>query len=130
MNDLGPAIGQMLADATTHEFDVRGALGEQGGRDSKALVVGLGWAIDESLGPRFTRDGLGTLRIEHEAGTDTAGSGDPITTVSASRFELVRAMAGRRSRAQMAAFDWDGPLDPAELLLADFFTPPSADLVE
>jgi uncharacterized protein (TIGR03083 family) len=130
MNDLGPAIGQMLADAATHEQDVRGALGEPGGRDSSAVEIGMEWALQQGLTPRYESEGRGMLRVEHEAGTSTAGSGEPVTTLRTSRFEFVRAMAGRRSVNQMKAYEWDGPLGPDDILMATFFTPRAADLVE
>jgi hypothetical protein len=130
MNDLAPAIGQMLADAATHEQDILGALGAPGRRDSAAGVIGVEWALD-ILGARIAHQGLGTLRIEHEAGVKEIGKGEPVTNLRASRFELGRAMTGRRSVAQMRALDWDGPFDPEELVLArGLFEPPTADLVE
>lgn len=122
------AWGQMLADAATHEQDVRGALDAPGGRDCSALAVGLDWGIG-TLGPKLTGKGK-TLRVEHEAGKSETGSGDAVVTLRVTRFELARAMTGRRSRAQMRAYDADGPFDPDDLLLATFFTPPEADLVE
>jgi uncharacterized protein (TIGR03083 family) len=130
MNDLGPAIGQMLADATTHEHDIRGALGIPGGRDAPALVIGFEWSV-EALGSRLDEQGLGTLRIEHERGTIAAGASEPVTRLRASRFDVARAMTGRRSRAQLRAMAWDGPLDPEELLLSPvIFRVPEHDLVE
>jgi hypothetical protein len=129
MNDLGPAIGQMLADAATHEQDIRGALDAPGARECDALIIGFEWGIG-SIGERFGRERKGTLEIEHEAGTSQVGADEPVTRLRATRFEVARAMAGRRSRAQMAAYGWDGPLGPDDLLLATFFTPPARDLVE
>jgi hypothetical protein len=38
----------------------------------------------------------------------TAGEGEPAVTVSAPEFELFRALTGRRSTDQVAAFDWTG----------------------
>jgi uncharacterized protein (TIGR03083 family) len=130
MNDLGPAIGQMLADAVTHEQDIRGALGVPGGRESPALVIGVDWALG-ILGLRIAQENRGSLRVEHEVGTTEVGDGDPVTTLRASRFEVGRALTGRRSRAQMRAMDWEGPFEPEALVLAPtIFTPPAADLVE
>jgi uncharacterized protein (TIGR03083 family) len=130
MNDLGPGIGQMLADATTHEHDIRGALGIPGGRDAPALVIGFEWSA-EALGSRLDEQGLGTLRIEHEHGTTAAGAREPVTRLRASRFDVARAMTGRRSRAQLRAMAWEGPLDPEELLLSPvIFSLPEQDLVE
>ena len=50
-------------------------------------------------------------------------------TVRVDRFELIRAMTGRRSVAQMEAYGWDGPPQAADLVLA-IFTPRAADFVE
>jgi hypothetical protein len=58
------------------------------------------------------------------------GSGAPSAILRASRFELLRAMTGRRSQAQVRAFAWEGQADPERLLLAPFFQPPADDLVE
>ena len=130
MNDLGPAIGQMLADAATHEQDIRGSLGVPGGRDSDATVIGVDWGLT-MLGARLAHQGRGTLRIEHEGGTTEIGEGEPVTSLRASRYELGRAMTGRRSRAQLEALEWDGPLDPDEINLApELFAFPTTDLIE
>ena len=130
MNDLGPAIGQMLADAATHEQDIRGALGLAGGRESSAGAIGVDWALP-IIDMRLQSEGLGTLRIEHEGGAAVLGEGEPVTTLRTTRFELSRAMTGRRSEAQMRNMDWDGPLDRTVLNLnATFFNPPTSDLIE
>jgi len=130
LHALHPAIGQMLADAVTHEHDIRGALASPGARDSEALVIGVDWSLP-IISARLVREGSGTLRIEHEVGVEELGEGEPVTRLRADRFELARAMTGRRSRAQMEAMDWDGPLDRSALVLAlDVFTPPAADLIE
>jgi uncharacterized protein (TIGR03083 family) len=122
------AWGQMLADAATHEQDIRGALEERGGRDAPALVIGFEWGM-HTLGQRLDHDGTGALRIEHEGGTTTVGSGEPATTLRANRFEVARAMAGRRSESQMHAYEWDGPF--VDLVLwRKVFTPPEVDLIE
>jgi uncharacterized protein (TIGR03083 family) len=130
MNDLGPRIGQLLADAATHEQDIRGALDAPGGREAPALVIGVDWGLG-TLGDRMTREGRGTLRVDHEGGTSELGAGDPCTGLRSTRFELGRAMTGRRSRAQMRAMDWDGALDPETLILdTNLFAPPERDLIE
>ena len=130
MNSLHPAIGQMVADAVTHEHDIRGGLGTPGARASTAIVVAVNWML-WPLSKRLTKDALGTLRIEHEGGDVAFGDGDPVTRLRTTRFEIARVATGRRSMKQIQAMDWDGPLDPGVLLLApDFFPPRSADLVE
>jgi hypothetical protein len=122
MNALHPAIGQMVTDAVTHEHDIRGGLGIPGARDSVAMVVAVDWAL-HLLSRRLTRDGLGTLRIEHEGGVIELGGGEPVTRLRTTRFEIARAVTGRRSPAQIQAMDWDGPLDPMVLVLAPELLP-------
>jgi uncharacterized protein (TIGR03083 family) len=123
------SAGQMLADAATHEHDIRGTFGTPGARDSSALVIGYEWGTDR-LGERLDVDGDGTLRFETDAGTKSVGHGEPVSTLRAPRFEIARALTGRRSRSQLRAFDRDGPFDPEGLLLFSFFTPADHDIVE
>jgi hypothetical protein len=131
MNDFPPAaIGQMLFDAVTHEHDVRGSFGTPGGRDAPAVEIAFEWGI-ESLSKRCMHLGTGTLRVTTEAGTQEIGEGEPLTALGVSRFELVRAITGRRSRAQVRAYSWDRDFDAEHLLLStDIFTLPDSDIVE
>jgi uncharacterized protein (TIGR03083 family) len=109
--------GQALYDAATHEHDIRHAIGRPGARDSDA--VGYGW---EWLVAVRTSAGAPAIRFVTELGEDVAGTGEPAVTVRASRFELVRATTGRRTREEIAAYDWEPAPDPALLLAAPFFT--------
>jgi uncharacterized protein (TIGR03083 family) len=123
MNALHPAIGQMLADAVTHEHDIRGGLGQPDARDSAAMVIAGDWLLrlmSKLLGPGIE----GTLRIEHEGGTVDIGTGEPVTTLRTTRFEILRVVTGRRSMEQMRAMDWNGPLDPSVLIVAPTLYPP------
>jgi uncharacterized protein (TIGR03083 family) len=129
--EIFPAIpdgprGQLIFDAVTHEHDLRGALGQPGMQDSDAIAIGFAWAVDVLA---LIRDGGGhgafCLRTEH--GDHVAGSGEPITTVAAPRFELFRALEGRRSQAQIDAFEWSGEIGDRSL---SFFPPRPTDLVE
>ena len=121
------AVGQMTMDANTHEHDIRGALERPGGRDSDAMAVGYEWAVPMLAGP--VDDADTTLRLVTEAETQTVGSGERTIEVRASRFDLARAMTGRRSVDQMLAFDWEGEAAP-ELLVLAIFTPRPTPLVE
>jgi len=114
---------QAVFDATTHEHDLRGALDRPGARDSDGVDVGWGWAtaIVAQL-----RDGYGTgaIRLTTEDGASVFGSGEPTAAVSADRFELWRAMTGRRSHDQVRAWAWDGePAVEAVCLLPARKTP-------
>jgi uncharacterized protein (TIGR03083 family) len=105
-------IGQAMFDAVTHEHDIRCALGAPGARESDALLVAWDWY----LGAR-TRSNLPLIAFVTEAGHEVSGVGDPVATVEASRFELLRAAVGRRSASEIAQYGWDAEPD-AELLLA------------
>jgi uncharacterized protein (TIGR03083 family) len=121
------AVGQMTMDATTHEHDIRGGLERPGGRDSDSMAVGFVWAAQMLAGP--VDDSDTTLRLATEAGTQTVGSGARAIEVRAARFDLARAMTGRRSVDQMLAFEWKGKAAP-ELLVLGIFTPRPTPLVE
>jgi hypothetical protein len=87
-------------------------------------------SVGASLGTELDRAGTGALCVECVDGTSTFGTGTPVATLRTTRFEFVRALTGRRSHAQIAAYDWaDGDLDPDRLVLARFVARPT-DLVE
>jgi len=103
----------LAVDAITHEQDIRGALSAPVLPDSEAVDwAAHGFAI--GLGMSFAGAGLPPLRLADPAsGFDAvAGKGDPAVTVNAPVFEIFRAIAGRRSRDQVAAFGWDGDSAP------------------
>lgn len=105
----------LAIDAITHEQDLRGALHAAHLDDDAALRFAVtGYSI--GLRRRIKSAELPALRLRDPArGFDaTAGEGEPAATVRASEFELFRALAGRRSRAQVLRFDWSG--DPAPYL--------------
>jgi uncharacterized protein (TIGR03083 family) len=116
------AVGQMITDTATHEQDVRGALDTPGGRDSDAVDIAVHWGAQ-------MLDGSQPLRLETDAGALDVGDGTPVATVEASRFELLRAMTGRRSLDQMRAYGWEGAPCPERLILR-IFTPRAEPLVE
>lgn len=103
----GFAPPQLAVDAVTHEQDIREALGAPDVDDRDALrfsleLFGMGVAFkmkdaDVALHVRAT-DGDYSL---------DAGTGDG-ATLRASGFDLFRTFAGRRTRQQVTALDWDG----------------------
>lgn len=94
--------GQALFDAVTHEHDIRNALDAPGGRDSDALRLAWRWMV----GARG-RGGAPALRYITEDSDDVSGTGEVQATIEAPRFELVRAVTGRRTAAEIAAYRWD-----------------------
>ena len=97
----------LAVDAITHEQDLRGALGASRVPDDDAVIWATsGFAM--GFGHRLKGAGLAPLRLhDPESGFEAnAGEGEPQATVAAPVFEFFRALAGRRSRAQVAAFAW------------------------
>lgn len=117
---------QLIFDAMTHEQDIRGALGIPGAREEAATTIGFGWAAD-IVGMMRDGAGAGALCLRTEHGDHVVGTGEVTATVAADRFELFRAMTGRRSAAQIAAFRWDGPVAVEHLA---FLPARTTDLVE
>jgi hypothetical protein len=124
----GVIAGQFVGDAVTHEHDIRGALDRPGARESEALVIAYRWMGELIGGMRDTAE-VGALTVETEVGSDTFGTGAATSRCHASRFEVVRAVTGRRSADQMLAWDWEG--EPRlDLLVLPIFAPRATALVE
>jgi uncharacterized protein (TIGR03083 family) len=110
LDDLGRPGRQAVFDVVTHEHDLRAALGRPGARDSDGVAVGLtfvGWAITAAAEER----GIG-LRVTADDGSSW-GPDDAEAVVSASAFELLRALSGRRSLDQLRALRWEGDRERA-----------------
>lgn len=142
---------QFVTDGVTHEHDIRLALGRPGARDGEAvlvgadfIVMGLGAALRaHGLGPLEVRAGDRSWMLGggEPAGDDaaiadavaaalsgallegesTTSDEAPVATLEASPFEVMRALTGRRSAAQIAAYTWSA--DPAPYLRAFQFGP-------
>ena len=123
---FGDAI--VVTDLAVHAQDVRGALGRPGDRDSAGVGVALA-SYSAALALRLSMRGLAPLRLRYGGKERLVGEGEPGATLSGDRFEIFRALAGRRSAAQMLAMDWEGDPTPyVELLPA--YGPPDEPLVE
>jgi uncharacterized protein (TIGR03083 family) len=105
--------GQALFDAVTHEHDIRHALGAPGARESDALDLAWRWIV--LMRPV---NGGPTLRFLTEQGEEMIGEGEPLATVGATRFELLRAQTGRRSAGEIEKFEWEPRCQP-ELMIVN-----------
>jgi uncharacterized protein (TIGR03083 family) len=104
----GLAPPQLAVDAVTHEQDIREAL--------QAPLVGDRAAVRFSLdlfgaGVAFKMNDADVAL--HVRATDSdyaldAGSGGDVATLRAAEFDLFRTFAGRRTRAEVLAMEWDG----------------------
>lgn len=138
---VGP---QWVLDLTTHEYDVRAALGRPGGRDSEGVRIGIDFLVTVGLHSTVTAHGLAPLEVRAGAqswvvgaggpalgsspeeiaaaagervaavlmGADPEPPGDPTGILEVDRFELFRALAGRRSAAQIRRYAWSVGPDP------------------
>jgi uncharacterized protein (TIGR03083 family) len=86
-----PVLSQFMFDQTTHEHDIRAALGKPGARDSMAVAVAEG----------FLRDSL-------SRNSDSAIAS--MANHEISGFEFLRSLSGRRSKAQISQIGFDLPL--------------------
>ncbi len=97
-----------VSDLLHHELDLRNAYGDDSSRDLLEVhFTAAGHA--RTLRGLFAARGLPTLRIES---TDSGqgwniGKDEPVATVSATSFELLRGIGGRRTRDETLAWDWD-----------------------
>ena len=122
---------QWVLDLTTHEQDVRGALGAPGARDAAGVMVGVDFAATMGLAASIEARGLPALRLKAGDREFVVGKGEPAGSLEASPFDLFRAMTGRRSENQVRRLQWEGDVD-AFVPAFEFgpFTFPTTDLVE
>lgn len=104
-----------LGDVTIHEQDLRGALGEPGGRDTPAMAAmrdrfagRFAARLDPALPPIALVGETWSWCSANEAG-DPA---DAAVEVRASDFDLARALVTRRSAAQLRAWTVRGDVTP------------------
>lgn len=112
-------VDQVLDDWAEHAVQVETSM--------NALHPAIGQMVADAVAHEHDiRGGLG-----HESGGGEVGAGEPVTRLGTTRFEIARAVTGRRSMAQIHAMGWDGPLDPSVLVLApELLSPRTTDLVE
>ena len=117
--------GQALFDAATHEHDLRNALAVAGARDSRAVSSGWDWIVEAR-----TRNAAPAICFVVESGEQVSGVGDVVARVEAPRFELFRAVAGRRTAGEMTQYGWDCEPDPSLLIAAEIFSIPEQSIGE
>ena len=106
LDDVHPTIASaLIGDAITHEHDLRGAIGRPGARESEGVVIASSFYA-RNFGKRVKDAGLPTVVVhggEHEW---TAGRDEPVGTVRAPLFEMLRGLTGRRTTDEVKGFDW------------------------
>ncbi len=101
----------VTTDLCVHTDDVANALGLPPNRDLSAARVALaGYSF--GVGYRIRALGLPALGLRYNGKQKVLGEGKPAATLSAEPWELLRVLAGRRSRKQILALDWEGDPEP------------------
>jgi hypothetical protein len=122
------AIGQHLPpfDCHTHEHDVRHALGRPGNRENAVVELAARGLIEEFELPLVVELVDGTT-----LSSDVAGVA-PVVLSGVSPFEVFRSRVGRRSRAQVDAYDWTADADAVDAVIERWFRfgPSEVDIVE
>src|SRR3954462_2207816 len=91
----------LVTDLWVHDTDIGGALGRPHPADDASTSVALS-AYSFTLGARIQALALPAMAVRYGDKTRVIGDGAPAATVTADRYELVRMLAGRRSRKQIA----------------------------
>jgi hypothetical protein len=91
-------------------------------RGSEAIEMVLESAV-YWLDMRLQATGAPALRLRSGDQEWVVGDGIPQATVTAPAFDLFRALSGRRTLAQIRAFDWDGDPEPYMKVFSPFETP-------
>jgi len=101
----------LVTDLVVHDQDVRAALGAPHRAEGADLSIALA-SYAFGVEYRITQLGLPALRLRYAGKDRTLGVGDPAASLSADRYDLVRVLAGRRNREQIAALSWEGDAAP------------------
>lgn len=112
-------------DAWTHEWDLRQAVGAVAVPDLRLLEPAMGPLVAGTVARVEAAGGSLHLVVDGVA----AGATDATGELTVDRFEFVRAVMGRRSRAQLAALPWRGhPTFAVDALVV--FAPAPHDIVD
>jgi uncharacterized protein (TIGR03083 family) len=100
----------LVTDIGVHQHDIYGALGIVRDRGGPPVRIGVAGYV-AILDMRFRTDGVPPLRLEADEKIWVVGGDEPAATLRTNRFELFRALSGRRSPEQVKGYDWDGKPD-------------------
>lgn len=87
---------QWVTDLTTHEHDIRTAVGRPGGRDSQGVELGLDFLVTVGLHAAVSARGLQPLVVQAGERSWVVGTGETVTTGSEEEF-------GRAANERLAA---------------------------
>jgi len=115
-------------DCHTHEHDVRCAIDRPGHRDSSIVASAAPRAV------ALLADVPIAFTVVLDDGTklESGGAGPTVAVSGLTSFEMFRSRLGRRSRAQVEAYDWAGEPDAIGTAIDAWFIfgPSSTDIDE
>jgi hypothetical protein len=124
LRDFGyPTGSHFVGDLFVHTTDVRVALDAPVDRTSTTMRIALDFYLDtlhDDLAPT-----AGALLVRLGDEHRVLGTGAITATVTAEPFEMLRACAGRRTLAEIRAFDWDGDAASFAARISRYETPTS-----
>ncbi len=101
----------LVTDLWVHDTDIGGTVGRPHPPEDGAMSIALA-AYSFGLLPRVQELGLPAFALRYGEKVRVIGDGEPAATVTGDRYELTRMLAGRRSRRQIAAMQWEGDPTP------------------
>jgi len=99
-----------LGDLLQHVSDVHHALGLPPVPDDETLLVALDFYLD-SFHETLVEAAVGAVHVRASGDDWTLGQGEVVASWSADRFEVFRALGGRRDEGQLRAHEWTGDVD-------------------
>lgn len=111
-----------LGDLLQHVADVRHAVGLPRPADDDALLVALDFYLD-SFHRSLLDAGVGTVVVDAAGDEWTLGTGGTVATVRAGRYELFRALGGRRTLDQIRSLTWTGEPERIVRLVSRYGVP-------
>jgi uncharacterized protein (TIGR03083 family) len=117
------AAGGTVGDIITHEQDMRGALGRPGARDTDGVEIATDTYV-RWLGRRIRETGLPTIEVHAGDRILRAGKEEPVGSVSAEAYELLRGLTGRRTKKEIEGFEWSVEPDPYIDIFSSYGYPP------
>ena len=101
----------LMTDLAIHQQDIYGALGVVKDREEAPISIGFSTYVS-GIDLRIQSEGGPSIRFVTEDKEKVAGQEEPAATVRGSRFELFRALSGRRSLDQIRKYEWEGDPEP------------------
>ena len=120
LDEIPAGVAAMLiSDAVTHEHDLRGAVNRPDARDSDAMWIALNRNI-RRFGKRSKDAELPSVVVRCEGRHWQAGVLEPSLELKADRFELLRALTGRRTIQEITSLAWTGDSKPYIELVSSY----------